>query len=402
MQKMAEAEEDGRKSSDLQRTGPATAQILHESILKFSVDLYAQLQTQNRGGENLVFSPFSIAVALTMVLAGARKNTAEELASLLYVKDHSDKGHEHFPEFLSGLRGFAPDVEFYVASRVYSDRQFPVSKGYRSHLESSYGATVGSVDFKKDHKSIRLEANAWVSDQTATKIQDLLPPGIVNAGTALILLNAIYFKGFWKSPFRAADTAPRNFHLDSKNTVKVDTMFQVGESYRLGSSNELRARALEIPYRGGMMSMVILLPDGMEGLPFLERLLSWERLGSLLRCLKRSNNVQVSIPKLKLEQGHVLNDVLKSLGVADLFIPGVADLSGIFERGKPAVSGIVHKTFLQVDEEGTEAADAAAIVLCSAKSTRRPICFTVDHPFMFLIKSKEPDVILFIGSVRKP
>ncbi|KAH7978588.1 hypothetical protein HPB49_005953 [Dermacentor silvarum] len=381
---------------------PVTAQILNESVLKFSVEMYTQLQSQNERGENFIFSPFSIAVALTMALAGARNNTAEELASLLHVKDHQDKGHEHFPEFLNSLSQFAPDVEFYVANRIYSGQQFTVKKSYRSHLENSYGATIRSVDFKKGHEAVRLEANAWVSERTASKIRDLLPPGSIHAGTALILLNAIYFKGFWKAPFRAADTAPRNFHLDSKNTVRVDTMFQDSESYRIGSSNELRARALEIPYRGGMMSMVILLPDGIEGLPFLERQLSWERLSSLLRCLKRSNNVQVSIPKFKIECRHVLNDILKALGVVDLFTPGVADLSGMFEHGKPAVSDIVHKTLLQVDEEGTEAVTAAAVMLCSTLGKWRPTYFAVDHPFMFIIKSKVPDVILFIGSVRRP
>ncbi|XP_050037005.1 ipis-1-like [Dermacentor andersoni] len=364
--------------------------------------MYTQLQSQNEGGENLIFSPFGIAVALTMALTGARNNTAEELASLLHVKDHQDKGHDHFPQFLNNLSQFAPDVEFYVANRIYSGQQFRVHRSYRSHLENSYGATIRTVDFKKGHEAVRLEANAWISQQTVSKIRDLLPPGSVDAGTALILLNAVYFKGFWKSPFRAADTAPRNFHLDSRNTVRVDTMFQHSESYRLGSSNELRARALEIPYRGGTMSMVILLPDGIEGLPFLERQLSWERLSSLLRCLKRSNNVQLSLPKLKLEQRHVLNDVLKALGAVDLFTPGVADLSGMFQDARPAVSDIVHKTFLQVDEEGTEAVNAAAIMLRSTLRKWRPAHFTVDHPFMFIIKSKEPDVILFIGSVRRP
>ncbi|XP_075556763.1 ipis-1-like [Dermacentor variabilis] len=399
---MAQTQEDRGKSADSSRSIPATAQILNESVLKFSVEMYTQLQSQNDSGENLIFSPFGIAVALTMALTGARNNTAEELASLLHVRDQQDKGCDHFPEFLNRLSRFAPEVEFYVANRIYSGQQFTVQSSYRSRLENSYGATIRSVDFEKGHEAVRLEANAWVSQRTASKIRDLLPPGSVDAGTALILLNAVYFKGFWKSPFRAANTAPRNFHLDSRNTVRVDTMFQHSESYRLGSSNELRARALEIPYRGGTMSMVILLPDGIEGLPFLERQLSWERLSSLLRCLKRSNNVQVSLPKLKLEQRHVLNDVLKALGAVDLFTPGVADLSGMFEDARPAISDIVHKTFLQVDEEGTEAVTAAAIMLCSTLRKWRPAYFAVDHPFMFIIKSKEPDVILFIGSVRRP
>ncbi|KAH7978591.1 hypothetical protein HPB49_005956 [Dermacentor silvarum] len=365
--------------------------------------MYTQLQSQNGNGENLFFSPFSIAVALTMTLAGARNNTAEELAALLHVKDHQEKFHDLYAKFLNKLSKLAPQVEFHVVNRMYSDQQFPVQKSYRSHLEKSYGATIRSVDFVKDHEAVRLEANAWVSEQTASKIQDLLAPGSVGASTALILLNAIYFKGFWRSPFEAADTAPRDFHLDSNNTVQVDTMFQESESYKIGSSKDLRARALEMPYRGGKMSMVILLPDDVEGLPFLEKRLSPERLSALLGSLRRNDSVQLIVPKFKLERCLVLNDILKALGVVDLFRRGVADLSGIFEGSKPAVSDVVHQTFLQVDEEGTEAAAATGVtlMLCSAAINMQPTHFAVDHPFMFIIKANEPDIILFVGSVRK-
>ncbi|XP_050037761.3 ipis-1-like [Dermacentor andersoni] len=401
---MALTHKGRHKSSEIPRTSPVTMQILRESELQFSVDMYAQLQSQNRNGENIVFSPFSIAVALTMTLAGARNNTAEQLATLLRVRDHQEKIHDLYAKFLNKLSKFAPHVEFHVANRMYGDQQFPVRKSYRSYLENSYGATIRSVDFVKDSEAVRVEANAWVSEKTASKIQELLPAGSVCAGTALILLNAIYFKGFWRSPFEEAHTATRDFHLDSKNTVQVDTMFQESQSYKIGSSKDLRARALEMPYRGGKVSMVILLPDDVEGLPFLEKRISSERLRTLLGSLQENNSVQLSVPKFKLERSLVLNDVLKALGVVDLFTPEVADLSGIFEGGKPAVSDAVHKTFLQVDEDGTEAAAATGMVLqlLSAAINLRPTYFTVDHPFMFIIKTNEPDIILFVGSVRKP
>lgn len=362
------------------------------------------MKSQNKDGQNIFFSPFSIAVALTMALAGARNKTAEQLAALLHVKDSRDKLQSRYSILLKELSKFAPDVEFHVANRMYGDQRFAVQKSYRSDLEKSYGATVMSVDFSKNHEEIRLEANEWVSEQTASKIRDLLPPGSVGADTALILLNAIYFKGFWSSPFMANDTQPRNFHLDSKNVVKVDTMHHK-KSYKIGSSKDLKVRALEMPYRGGKMSMIILLPDEREGLPFLEKHLTSETLSALLRGLERDDNVCLSLPKLKIERGLALKDVLKALGVVDLFTPEVADLSGIFESGNPAVTDVVHKTFLQVDEEGTEAAAATGMMLTMCSGFIRPVqqtYFRVDHPFMFFIKTNEPDVILFAGSVRRP
>ncbi|KAH6927097.1 hypothetical protein HPB50_026763 [Hyalomma asiaticum] len=270
--------------------------------------MYAQLLSRNKDGQNIFFSPFSIAAVLTMTLDGARKNTAEELATVLHVKNQRDKVHRRFEKFLKKIYKFAPHVEFHVANRMYGDQRFAVQASYRSQLENSYGATICSVDLAKNHEAVRLEANEWVSEQTASKIRDLLPPGSINADTAFILLNAIYFKGLWNSPFRADNTEPRDFHLDTKNTVKVDTMVQDDESYKMASSKDLRARALEMPYRGGKMSMVILLPDEVEGLSFLEQHLSADRLSTLLGSVERNNSVYLSVPKLKIERSLVLKD----------------------------------------------------------------------------------------------
>ncbi|KAL1469494.1 hypothetical protein MTO96_025004 [Rhipicephalus appendiculatus] len=359
---MSVTDEGQEKSTTMLRTSPDMSQDLSESLLQFSLDMYAQLQSQNKDGQNIFFSPYSIALALTMTLAGARNNTAEQLATLLHVKDDRDKLASSVARWLEELSKFAPDVEFHVANRMYGDQRFAVQKSYRSHLENSYGATVRSVDFSKNHERVRLEANEWVSEQTASKIRDLLPPGSVGADTSLILLNAIYFKGFWSTPFRAHLTKPHDFHLDSGNVVKVDTMSHA-YSYKISSSKDLRARALEMPYRGGRMSLVILLPDEVEGLPFLEKNLTSASLGALLASLERNPKVCLTVPKLKIERGLALKEVLRALGVVDLFTPEVADLSGIFESGKPALTDMLHKTFLQVDEEGTEAAAATGTLM---------------------------------------
>ncbi|KAK8766001.1 hypothetical protein V5799_007216 [Amblyomma americanum] len=398
-----QAESCKKQRPSRSRSPPDISRALTDSVLTFSLHLYKQLQTENKQGENIFCSPFSIAVALSMALVGARNNTAEEISALLDVKGKKDKVHENFSKFLANLSSFAPHVVFHVANRIYSAEEYSVRKSYRSLLENSYGATIKSADFKNSHEAVRLEANAWVSEQTASKIQDLLAPGSVDATTAIILLNAIYFKGFWETPFEANNTRPQDFHLDSKKSVRIDMMYQERESYKLGHSKELKARALEMPYRGQKMSMILLLPDEVEGLCFLEKQLSPSRLSALFGSLKVDNSVQLTVPKFKLEHSIGLSNTLKALGIREMFTPGIADLSGIFEKGSPAVSDVVHKAFVEVDEEGTEAAAATGMTLmmCGAMVASHPTRFIVDHPFMFFIKTNEPEVVLFVGSVRK-
>lgn len=376
---------------------------LGDYVLNFSVDLYKQLLAENKPGENIFFSPLSIAAALSMVLAGARNKTAQELRALLHVKGEESVLQEHFSKFFGGLSKYAPDICVYVANRMYSTQELVIQSGYLSLLEHSYRATLRSVDFKNNHEKVRLEANAWVSEQTASKIQNLLPLGSIDSGTVLILLNAIYFKGFWESPFPSWSTRSEKFYLDSHTSMEVDMMFQK-ESYKIGHCKELKARALELPYRGGKASMIIILPDDTEGLSLLEKSLSSTALSALINGLGEAQEVKLSVPKFKLERDFCLKHTLQALGVKDLVDASVADLSGIFESGKPAVSDVIHKAFIEVDEEGTEAAAATAVMMCgSCGPTPQTIPpFVVDHPFMFLLKSKEPDVILFVGSVRKP
>lgn len=372
-------------------------------MLNFSVDLYKQLLAEHKPFKNIFFSPLVIAAALSMVLTGARNKTAQELRALLHVKGEESVLQEHFSKFFAGLSKYAPDIRVYVANRMYSTQELVVQRGYLSVLEHSYRATMRSVDFKNNHEKVRLEANAWVSEQTASKIQNLLPKGSVNPGTVLILLSAIYFKAFWESPFPSSSTRREKFHLDSHTSMEIDMMFQK-KNYKIGHSKELKARALELPYRGGKASMIIILPDDTEGLSLLEKSLKSTTLSALMNGLGEAQEVTLGVPKFKLERDYTLKDTLQALGVKDLFEPGVADLSGIFESGNPAVSNVIHKAFIQVDEEGTEAAAAAAVegVGSSGPTPEKIPPFVVDHPFMFLLTSKKPDVVLFVGSVRKP
>ncbi|KAK8768696.1 hypothetical protein V5799_014840 [Amblyomma americanum] len=371
-----------------------------DALFKFSLSMYQRLQTRTRQSENLVFSPFSIACALATFASGACNVTAKQIFAALNLKASKCRIQEQFFKLLTTLSSYAPDVTFHVANRIYSDQQFTVHSSYRALLEPSYSAAMESVDFESGHESVLHEANAWVSEKTASKIQSILPSGSVDANTALIHLSAICFRGSWEWPFRSLYTTRQLFHLNYKKAVQANMMFQ-SNSFKVGDIDELCARALEIPYRGQMISMVILLPDDVQGLRDLEESLTPANLSELLASMKLVANVQLSVPKFRIEHSVALRETLEDLGVKDLFTPGQADLSGAFETGAPSVSDVIHKALVQVHEDGTEAAATNAVFQSAGPIPDEVVYFAVDHPFMFLIKMNDSDVILFLGSVRK-
>ncbi|XP_065291839.1 ipis-1-like [Dermacentor albipictus] len=372
---------------------------LGDSVLNFAVDLYHQLSPKGVHKENIVFSPFSISAALSMALGGARNRTAKEMSAVLRVD--GKQIHNHFSDFLSKLPSYAADVKLHIANRMYCEQTFPVLDSYLALLRDSYGATIESVDFRNDHENIRRQVNGWVERATESKIRNLLPEGSVNAFTTLILVNAIYFKGFWKSQFNRDATRSSDFHLDSKNKKLVDMMYRK-DRYSMARSEELGVTALEIPYRGGKTSMVVLLPNDVEGLSNLEERLTAPKLAKLLNNLGGFADVELCLPKFKLEQAIGLKETLQEMGINDFF-SSEADLSGISEKENLSASDVVHKAFVEVNEEGTEAAAATAVVMldcCMSSMPPQTYKFVADRPFMFLIRSCDPDLVLFMGSVR--
>uniref|UniRef100_L7LRG6 Putative tick salivary serpin n=1 Tax=Rhipicephalus pulchellus TaxID=72859 RepID=L7LRG6_RHIPC len=372
--------------------------VLGTCLLRLSISLYAQLHSEHKN-ENVLFSPFSLGTALSVIRDGARKITEHELSSI-FKYDHDDL-REHFKKFLAVVAGYAPNVTLHMASRMLSHYRYKVKKEYTSLLHDYYNTSVGTVDFKERYEGIRVESNAWVSKHTGHNIKNLLPPGSINADTTLVLMNAVYFKGFWEFPFRKLLTRPQKFFLDSNKSVMVQMMRQMG-AFKAGHSEELKSRALEMPYKGFNCSMIILLPDEMEGLSLLEQKLSESSLRKLLPSLK-VGELNLTIPKINLKARQSMKDTLRAMGVKHVF-EKEGDLSGIFEEAPTTLSDVVHEVWLQVDEEGTEAAAATAAVGAGSAGPSQEVTvtpFVVDHPFMFLVRSVDPDVLLFVGSVRK-
>lgn len=376
-------------------TASAMSADLTTAVLAFTIDLYRQLLSDSGGTSNIVVSPFSIAAALSMTLAGAKHSTADEIATVLHVKN--DSIHKQFSEFLAKVSSFAPDVTLEVANRLYAEKTFNILEQYLAVLKESYKSTVVPVNFKSEAEAARLAINAWVEEATKSKIKDLLPSGAVDYDTALVLVNAVYFKGLWKEKFNPNATSLQTFHVYNGVTKEVHMMYKQSHFKINTQCSDLNVNAIEIPYKGGKTSMVILLPHEIEGLSKLEAALTPSKFSDVLAGLD-SELVDLSLPRFKIEHSVGLKGVLEKMGVRELF-SSKADLSGIDGKKELTVSAALHKAFVEVNEEGTEAAAATGMVMM-ARCAIMGIPFAVDHPFMFFIRSHDPDVILFAGSVR--
>lgn len=372
---------------------------LNAAVSAFTVDLYKHILSDSGGTKNIVFSPFSIAAALSMTLAGAKQRTADEIANVLHIQGNTI--HSLFSEFLANISTYAPDVALDVANRLYAEKSYDILDEYVATLQKFYNTTVVPVNFKNEAEAARLVINAWVEEVTKSKISELLPFGEVDSDCVLVLVNAIYFKGLWEKQFSPETTTLKEFHVSKEAARKVHMMYMQAEFKVNLECGDLKAAAVEIPYKGGWTSMVILLPHEVDGLPHLEATLTAAKLSNIFTGLETAD-VGLSLPRFKVELSVNIKNVLQSMGVQDLF-SHKADLSGISGGRDLVVSAAFHKAFVEVKEEGTEAAAATAIVKKKKKkciSSSSAIPFVVDHSFMFIIKCRDSDVILFAGSVR--
>ncbi|CAN7951789.1 unnamed protein product [Ixodes pacificus] len=333
-----------------------------------------------------------------MTLAGARNNTEKQILNVLQANNGSGRTvHEQFGAILDRLETLAPDVSLFIANRIYASHEFAPLPEYTSLLQKHYHSSLETVDFQKNPDGVRRKMNFWVELKTGSRIKDFFPPGTPSPGTCLVALDAVFFKGLWESQFSAEFTSREEFHGADGTAKMVDMMSQRGK-LRMAHSRELGATALEIPYKGARVFMVVLLPDARDGLPAFERKVTPSKLSALLDGMTEVTKVRLRLPKFKLSQTVDLRAALTSMGAADLFTEH-ADLSGVSASGSLTLSSAVHKAVLEVNEEGTEAAAASGVVM-----TRRAIegiDFTVDHPFFFVLRTRDPDVVLFAGSVRE-
>jgi serpin B len=362
---------------------------------EFAFDLYAKLRGKDG---NLFFSPESISTALAMTYAGARGETAEEMAKTLHFKLKEGQLHPAFHALIEELNGAGKKrgYQLNVANALWGQKGYGFLPAFLKLTKSNYGAGLQEVDFAGETEKARQTINAWVEKQTKDKIKELLQPGVIDSSTRLVLTNAIYFKGDWDRQFRKDLTHKEAFHLSADKTADAMMMHDTGKfKYLDGGSFQ----ALEMPYKGKELSMVVLLPKKVDGLADFEKTLTAAKVSEWLPKL-REQEVVVALPKFKMTSEFSLKDTLAAMGIKQLFTAG-ADLSGMNGKRDLFVSAVVHKAYVDVNEEGTEAAAATGVAVKLAAAPIRTE-FRADHPFVFLIRDNHSGSVLFLGRVVNP
>jgi serpin B len=290
-------------------------------------------------------------------------------------------------------KGGEDEHELAIANALWGQKGDPFLDSFLSLVKKNYGAGFRQTDFRRAPEAARRTINAWVEKKTRDRIQDLLDPGIITRDTALVLTNALYFKGTWLHPFSERMTADRPFHLRSGGAVDVPTMHQ---SALLRYAENERAQALELPYRGGRMTLVVFLP---KDLAAFEKGLDAVGVDALTSRLV-ATQVSVFLPRFKMTSKFKLAKTLAGMGMPTAFTPK-ADFSGIDGRKSLFISAVEHKAFVAVDESGTEAAAATAVVMKRGRPPRGKL-FRADRPFLFVIRDTKTGCILFVGRVLDP
>jgi serpin B len=377
-----------------------------QSQTAFALDLYARL---NKGGENLFFSPYSIYTALAMTYGGASGETAGQMAKAL----HSDASQAELatalgPEMQAlNAGGKKGGYSLSVANALWGQTGADFKKSFLDLVSNVYAAGFQAVDFKTNAEKIRGDINSWVEQKTADKIKNLIGPGVLKAATRLVLVNAVYFKGNWAVQFGKAATKTEAFHVSSGKDVRVPLM---NKQANFGYKDAQDFQILSMPYRGGDLSMVAFLPKQNFGLAAFEKSLSAAQMAGWLKGLI-PRQVNVYFPKFKMTEQFSLGDQLKSMGMTDAFDGKTADFSGMNGKKAPdkdslSISAVIHKAFVDVNEQGTEAAAATAVTMMGAMaSIGRPISppiFRADHPFLFMIRDNRSGAVLFLGRMANP
>jgi serpin B len=364
----------------------------------FAFDLYAQLR-QEKG--NLFFSPYSISNALAMTYAGARGETAKQMAQTLHFGLAQDDLHTAFSELVKHFNKKSPQRKYQlsVANRLWGQKGYTFLPAFLKVTEDQYGAGLDELDFAGATEKARQTINAWVEKETQDKIKELIKQGVLLPDTRLVLTNAIYFKAPWLESFSEKATKEEMFTTAAGDKVKVP-MMRKGD--RMSYMAEDTFHAVAIPYAGHELSMVVLLPKKVDGLTELERQLTSANLDAWLKKMQ-PYQVDLKLPRFKNTSEFNLKKVLSKMGMALAFADS-ADFTGMTSQEKLKIDEVIHKAFVDVNEKGTEAAAATAVIMLPTSAVINPktATFHADHPFLYLIRENQTGSILFMGRVEIP
>jgi serpin B len=382
--------------------GPVTreikpeAKVVAEGNSRFALEVFSKLKDLDA---NPIVSPFSISCVLAMTYGGARGNTERQIAQTLHFSTNQLSFHTGMADLLASLTNLASrgEIELKLSNGLWPQSGYQIAPEFLNLCRNDYRADVDFVDFKAGAEPARRRINAWIEHSTKGKIGNLFTPGALNADTRMVLANAVYFKGKWASRFDKTKTRARPFWVTPEEAVQVPVMSQKSTfPYLLDGDTQI----LELPYRDGEISMIVLLPKERNGLLGLEQQLTSENLSSWIDRLAPAN-VDVLLPKFKMNSRFSLNQTLVVMGMPDGFDEVRADFTGMTAQRPFFINVVEHAAMVEVDEEGTVAAAATGMSFGCAKQPA-PATFHADHPFIFLILDRSTRTLLFIGKVVNP
>lgn len=387
-----------RSTLDDTGTTPQGVNAVVNANNQLAFELYSQFNEESKD-RNIFFSPYSISIALTMTYEGAKGQTAKEMQSVLHIPEDANVRRPNFARIYNEINKKDKKYKLSTANALWAQKDYKFLEEYTNNVEKYYGGKLTNLDFTRESEKSRQIINKWVEDQTNNKIKDLIPQGVLNAYTRLVLTNAIYFKGTWVKQFDEKNTREDDFRIDSSNTVKVPMMRLIGNDVKFNYAETDEIQILEMPYHGEDVSMLIILPKGND-LANIEKSISLEKLSEWKNMLNEQR-VDVFIPRFKFETKYFMAKALSDLGMPTAF-GSAADFSGMDGTRDLFIQNVIHQAFVEVNEEGTEAAAATGVVMgITSVGPIIPI-FRADHPFIFIIQESETGNILFLGRVSDP
>jgi serpin B len=362
-----------------------------ETRMDFAWDLYRNLHELEG---NLFFSPYSVSTALAMTYAGARGETAAEMATALGFTLPDDALHAAFAEREQALAlAQREGIELSTANRLWGDTSETFLDGFTSLVAGAYGGGLEEVDFR-DGAAAAARINDWVATETRDRIDTLVRPGDVQ-NASLVLTNAIYFKGTWRLQFDPEKTRTAPFFIAPGRSTDVD-MMEIKETFLLYEDDD--AQVIELPYEGDRLSMVIILPRDAEAMQRIEAQLGGEQWRTWLAGME-PREIKVFLPRFTSTRRYVLNDVMRTMGMP-LAFTAAADFSGMTGAPGLFIGQVIHKADIEVNEQGAEAAAATAVTMLRS-AVGEPV-FRADHPFIYAIRDTETDAVLFVGRLADP
>ncbi|MBW6465043.1 MAG: serpin family protein [Brevefilum sp.] len=383
----------------------AQVQSLAQANTAFALEFFNQIRDTDG---NIIFSPFSLSLALSMTLAGAETSTREGMLDALQMTLPENEVHGAFNALLLAIEASqelgqdemeGDQFQLNIANSIWGQSDYSFKADFLDILAQHYGAGVYSVDYRQNPEGARNAINKWVAEETEEKIEDLIPAGAIDPLTRLVLANAIYFNGSWLHPFSQNATAQAPFYALDGSEISVEMMKLYGERFLYHQGQNYQA--LNLPYLSSDFVMTLLVPDA-DAYEDFEASLTLEDLSEILSGMS-FERVDLEMPKFDFESSVDANDPLIALGMGDAFDPDRADFSGITEEEELMITDVLHKATITVDEEGTEAAAATAVIIgVTSAMPEEPISLVIDRPFMFMIRHLRTNTILFMGRVVQP